>query len=94
MSDNQLNTHDIRQVSYLHSGLHAHMHGHLPWEVIVLLVIVLLTQGICLFIDARKYSRWPWFWGCWGLLQVPLPTIVYLLVRMAGRRKAQRREQS
>lgn len=55
-------------------------HGHLTWQSIVLVVAILLTQGIWLFVDAHKRSRWPWLWGLWGLLQAPIPTIVYLLV--------------
>ncbi|MFB5192814.1 sigmaY antisigma factor component [Alicyclobacillus fastidiosus] len=54
-------------------------HGHLTWELVVLIVVILLVQGIWLFIDARHRSRWPWLWGGWGLLQFPGPTIFYLL---------------
>jgi hypothetical protein len=61
-------------------------HGHLTWETIVLVVAILLVQGTWLFIDARKHSRWPWFWGLWGLIQAPVPTVVYLFtVRKLGR---------
>lgn len=53
---------------------------HLPWPLYLLVAVILLTQGIWLFIDARKHSSHPWFWGLWGLIQAPVPTLVYLLV--------------
>lgn len=43
------------------------------------LIIALLTQGIWLFIDARKREANSWFWGIWGLIQLPMPTLFYLL---------------
>jgi hypothetical protein len=46
----------------------------------VILAIALLIQSTCLFIDARKHGRYPWFWGIWGLFSIPLPTILYLLL--------------
>lgn len=55
-------------------------HGNLSWPEVVLLIAVLLTQGTWLFMDARQRSRYPWFWGLWGLISAPVPTIVYLLV--------------
>ncbi|UVI31328.1 hypothetical protein [Paenibacillus spongiae] len=51
-----------------------------PVWLLILLVIVLLCQSTWLFIDARKHSRFPWFWGLWGLIQVPMPFILYWLV--------------
>ncbi|QFT87428.1 Negative regulatory protein YxlD [Bacillus sp. THAF10] len=46
----------------------------LPW-----LLPVLLIQSIVLFIDAKKKESYAWFWGIWGLIQFPLPTLLYLL---------------
>lgn len=55
-------------------------HGNLSWQELLLLIAILLTQGTWLFMDARKYSRYPWLWGLWGLIQAPVPSVVYLLV--------------
>ena len=41
---------------------------------------LLLTQSILLFKDAQKEGVNPWFWGIWGLTNVPTVAIVYLLV--------------
>lgn len=54
-------------------------HGHLSWQGVLAVSAVLLIQGTWLFMDARTYSRWPWLWGLWGLIQAPLPLLVYLL---------------
>jgi uncharacterized BrkB/YihY/UPF0761 family membrane protein len=48
--------------------------------VIAIVVPILLTQSIYLFIDARKREHYPWLWGIWGLIQAPMPLIVYLIV--------------
>lgn len=44
------------------------------------LIPILFTQSILLFIDAKKKGSYPWFWGIWGLMQVPTPTLFYLLL--------------
>lgn len=44
-----------------------------------LLIPVLLAQSILLFIDAKKKGSYAWFWGIWGLIQFPMPTLFYLL---------------
>ncbi|MEF2246848.1 MULTISPECIES: sigmaY antisigma factor component [unclassified Paenibacillus] len=41
---------------------------------------VLITQSTWLFIDARKHGSNYWFWGLWGLIQSPIPLIVYWIV--------------
>ena len=51
-----------------------------PLPLWAALAAVLLTQSIWLFLDARKRESYPWVWGIWGLVQFPLPTIVYLIV--------------
>lgn len=48
--------------------------------ILLLLLPFLLTQSILLFIDAKKRGSYPWFWGIWGLIQLPLPTLFYLLL--------------
>ncbi|WP_066157219.1 transcriptional regulator [Halalkalibacter krulwichiae] len=54
------------------------------------LVIVLLVQSTLLFIDAKKKNGFAWFWGIWGLIQFPLPTLLYLLVVIYPHRKRQK----
>lgn len=55
---------------------------HLPWWQWVLLAALLLTQGTWLFLDARRRGARSWFWGLWGVIQCPMPLLVYwLLVR-------------
>ena len=52
------------------------------FELFVLLPLAvcgLLVQSLALFIDARKRGGNPWFWGLWGLIQLPTPTLFYLL---------------
>ncbi|MDF2668657.1 MAG: sigmaY antisigma factor component [Paenibacillus sp.] len=50
-----------------------------PLWLLLLLAVVLLTQGTLIFTDARRRQINPWFWGIWGLFQVPMPTIFYIL---------------
>ncbi|RCX13906.1 hypothetical protein DFP94_11917 [Fontibacillus phaseoli] len=56
----------------------------LPWGLWVLIALMLLTQGMWIFRDARKRGKEKsaWFWGLWGILNVPTPLIVYLLVEV------------
>lgn len=51
------------------------------WDILLAVVItcLLLVQSISLFIDAKKRGSFPWFWGLWGLIQFPCPTLFYLL---------------
>ncbi|MDG5473856.1 sigmaY antisigma factor component [Jeotgalibacillus sp. ET6] len=50
-----------------------------PIVFFILLAIILLAQSIYLFIDARKRGHARWFWGLWGMIQTPMPIVVYLL---------------
>ncbi|WP_077617106.1 sigmaY antisigma factor component [Bacillus sinesaloumensis] len=60
-------------------------------RIIIPVVILVLIQGFWLFLDARKRGHNYWFWGIWGLIQTPLPTIFYLIfARKIYRRKAGR----
>lgn len=47
------------------------------WCIIVIAFCVCIPQGIFLFRDAQKRSRFPWLWGLWGLISFPLPSIFY-----------------
>ncbi|WP_274649141.1 sigmaY antisigma factor component [Paenibacillus humicola] len=46
----------------------------------LLIAAILLSQSTWLFADARRRSRYPWFWGVWGLIQFPLPLLFYWLI--------------
>ncbi|MTT32891.1 transcriptional regulator [Terrilactibacillus sp. BCM23-1] len=48
--------------------------------VVILAAIILLTQGTLLFLDARKRQRHAWLWGIVGLIQFPVPSLVYYFV--------------
>lgn len=56
-----------------------------------LLIPILLAQSILLFIDAKKKGTFPWFWGIWGLINVPTPTLCYLLFVVWPYKRKQRR---
>lgn len=60
-----------------------------PW-LLVLLVLIALTQGTCLFVDARRrgLGKWAWFWGLWGSTTVPMPLLCYWLLVRRDRRKS------
>ncbi|HEY4390152.1 MAG TPA: hypothetical protein VGN02_02270 [Paenibacillus sp.] len=49
----------------------------LPIWVWLLVGLTLLTQGIFMFLDARRRGRKAWLWGLWGLINFPLPLVVY-----------------
>jgi len=49
------------------------------WVVLIIVGIILLTQSIFLFLHARRHGHSYWFWGIIGLIQAPVPTIVYFL---------------
>lgn len=51
----------------------------LELSLIPVIVLILLVQSTLLFIDAKKKRGFAWFWGLWGLIQFPLPTLFYLL---------------
>nr|WP_242035146.1 sigma-Y antisigma factor component [Mesobacillus harenae] len=53
-----------------------------PVQMTVLLVftaVILLCQSIFLFLNARKHGHNYWLWGIVGLIQAPVPLIIYLL---------------
>ncbi|WP_166000767.1 transcriptional regulator [Bacillus sp. Cs-700] len=49
------------------------------YVLIPILILLLLTQSMLLFVDAKKKGSYPWLWGIWGLIQLPMPTLFYLL---------------
>lgn len=55
------------------------MSDEITGPVLILVAAILITQSIFLFTNARKHGHNYWFWGIIGLIQAPVPTIVYLL---------------
>jgi hypothetical protein len=55
-------------------------------------VIILLAQSIFLFTDARKHGHNYWFWGIVGLIQAPMPILIYMLLIRKINKKDQREE--
>lgn len=54
--------------------------NELPWWAWILIAALLLTQGIWLFRDAQKRGANPWFWGIYGLTNVPSVFLIYWLL--------------
>lgn len=62
------------------------------YVILPMLALLLLTQSILLFIDAKKKGSFAWFWGIWGLIQFPLPTVFYILFVIIPRKKRRKRK--
>lgn len=58
----------------------------LPWWAWVLVVLIVGSQGTLLFIDSRKRGANPWFWGLLGLIQAPVPSLLYWVLVVRRRR--------
>ena len=52
----------------------------IAWWGYRLLAVLVLTQALWIFHDARKRGENAWLWGLLGLLNVPSSLLVYLLV--------------
>lgn len=57
------------------------------WQLYIPLAVLLFSQALWIFFDARKRGENPWLWGLLGLLNVPSSLIVYLLVTRGKRKK-------
>jgi len=51
----------------------------IPLWLLFLIAAGLLLQGTLLFRDARKRGKKAWFWGLWGMVSLPVPTLIYCL---------------
>lgn len=62
--------------------------AEMPWWGWIILVLLLGIQGTSLFLDARRRGARAWFWGLWGLIQFPLPSLLYwfFVIRHSRRR--------
>jgi hypothetical protein len=52
----------------------------LPWYAWVGIAALLLGQGTWLFLDARRRGARAWLWGLLGLIQFPVPLLLYWLL--------------
>ncbi|MFC5735818.1 sigma-Y antisigma factor component [Cytobacillus gottheilii] len=46
--------------------------------VIICAAVILICQSVFLFRDARKNGHNYWFWGVIGMIQAPVPLLVYI----------------
>lgn len=46
----------------------------------LLVVLLLVTQSSILFLKARKIGKAPWLWGVVGLIQFPVPSIIFFIL--------------
>ncbi|MCM3770783.1 transcriptional regulator [Priestia aryabhattai] len=62
---------------------------HEKWILVLFISPFLLLQSFLLFINAKKRGAHPWFWGIWGLIQIPMPTLFYcfFIIWLPARRK-------
>ncbi|HEO8422741.1 transcriptional regulator [Niallia sp. FSL W8-0635] len=60
--------------------------------LLFLLILALLAQGTFLFIHAKKNASIAWFWGIWGLISLPLPSILYFLLIILPKKRKVRKE--
>lgn len=47
---------------------------------LVVVAMILLSQGIVLFVFAKKRRKKAWLWGILGLIQFPMPSILYYFI--------------
>lgn len=59
----------------------------MPWWSWVLVGVLLGTQGVCLFLDSHRRGARAWFWGLMGLIQFPVPSLLYWLLVVRPRRR-------
>jgi NADH:ubiquinone oxidoreductase subunit H len=64
-----------------------HTAGLPLFVILVPVAAILLAQSIWLFLDARKRGRKYWFWGVWGLIQFPIPTLTYFITMYLSQRQ-------
>jgi len=57
-----------------------------PWYGWVLIGLLLLSQATWLFLDARRRGARPWLWGLLGLVQFPMPLLLYWFFVLRRRR--------
>ncbi|WP_080847582.1 sigma-Y antisigma factor component [Cytobacillus gottheilii] len=62
-----------------------------PISIMITAAVILICQSIYLFRDARKNGHNYWFWGIIGMIQAPMPLLVYLFfIKKQGRKNDKR----
>lgn len=56
---------------------------------LIVLAMILLSQGTILFILAKKRRKKAWLWGMLGLIQFPMPSIFYYFIVVRPEKKNQ-----
>ncbi|MGN7359953.1 transcriptional regulator [Paenibacillus sp. SAF-054] len=64
----------------------------LPVWALVLVVCILLAQSLWLFTNARRHTKYYWFWGIIGLIQCPSPLVAYWFVYIYWPRRKERKK--
>jgi len=57
-----------------------------PWWAWILVGMLLGIQGVYLFLDSRRRGARAWLWGLLGLIQFPIPSLLYWLMVVRRRR--------
>ncbi|GGC99219.1 hypothetical protein GCM10011389_03080 [Pontibacillus salipaludis] len=52
-----------------------------PILVWCLIALLLVSQSTFLFVQAKKIGKAPWFWALIGLVQVPMPTVAFFVMK-------------
>jgi hypothetical protein len=69
-------------------GVHVDKLTDIPFYGWIALAVIIFSQSIFLFTDARKRTPHYWIWGIWGLTTTPVPFILYMIfVRKIFKRK-------
>ncbi|MET3193474.1 transcriptional regulator [Bacillus sp. OAE603] len=58
--------------------------------ILVLVFIILISQSILLFTNAKKRNRSSWLWGLVGMIQFPFPSIFFYFLVVRKDRNANR----
>lgn len=60
-----------------------------PVGILVGALILVLSQGLFLFMNAKKrgLGKMAWFWGLWGSTTMPLPIVLYWFIVIRPKRK-------
>jgi hypothetical protein len=55
------------------------MNEEISLPLLLLVAVILISQSVFLFLHARKNGHNYWLWGLIGLIQAPMPLLVYFI---------------
>ncbi|MFP7444456.1 sigma-Y antisigma factor component [Bacillus infantis] len=55
------------------------MNEEISLPLLLLIAVILISQSVFLFLHARKRGHHYWLWGLIGLIQAPMPLLVYFI---------------